>query len=338
MLGIAPIDPARGLVRLSRAVPVETPQELVREIQRTLSLLQWRDGGELWISGDQAEAAIEAPELAGLGIPAMQPPYSAEMQAIVDTISEEQRGAWTLGLAVAVGSSRPRINFLPRALRPRRASPSQLVTAGMACLMALLGMGFLGAQAYQRNRYVQRISQDIQQLDPEVKAVQREADAVIGDPVLGKVVGPDLGRAIPGSHHRTAVARAGGLLFRQHAIQQPGRVRADRGVERDIAAADPVGPDDEQGEGDEAPGDGVAAVVQQHDTGEVLMLGWMDDEALARTLTTGRATYWSRSRNELWKKGLTSGDMLKVDEVRINCEQNSLVYLVVPQGKDRALI
>ena len=47
----------------------------------------------------------------------------------------------------------------------------------------------------------------------------------------------------------------------------------------------------------------VAAVVQQHDTGEVLMLAWMDDEALRRTLTTGRATYWSRSRAEYWVKG-----------------------------------
>ena len=47
----------------------------------------------------------------------------------------------------------------------------------------------------------------------------------------------------------------------------------------------------------------VPAVAQQHDTGEVLMLGWMDDEALARTLATGRATYWSRSRQEYWTKG-----------------------------------
>ena len=51
----------------------------------------------------------------------------------------------------------------------------------------------------------------------------------------------------------------------------------------------------------------VAAVVQQHDTGEVLMLGWMDDEALHRTLTTGRGTYWSRSRQDYWVKGETSG-------------------------------
>ena len=50
----------------------------------------------------------------------------------------------------------------------------------------------------------------------------------------------------------------------------------------------------------------VPAIAQQHDTGEVLMLGWMDDEALARTLATGRATYWSRSRAEYWTKGDTS--------------------------------
>ncbi len=49
------------------------------------------------------------------------------------------------------------------------------------------------------------------------------------------------------------------------------------------------------------------AVVQQHDTGEVLMVGWMDDEALHRTLTTGRTTFWSRSRQEYWVKGETSG-------------------------------
>ena len=51
----------------------------------------------------------------------------------------------------------------------------------------------------------------------------------------------------------------------------------------------------------------VAAIAQQHDTGEVLMLGWMDDEALRRTLTTGRVWYWSRSRREYWRKGDTSG-------------------------------
>ncbi|UUZ58824.1 phosphoribosyl-AMP cyclohydrolase [Nocardioides sp. B-3] len=68
----------------------------------------------------------------------------------------------------------------------------------------------------------------------------------------------------------------------------------------------------------------VPAIAQQHDTGEVLMLGWMDDEALARTLSTGRATYWSRSRNEYWVKGDTSGHVQHVREVRLDCDGDTI--------------
>ena len=60
----------------------------------------------------------------------------------------------------------------------------------------------------------------------------------------------------------------------------------------------------------------VPAVVQQYDTGDVLMLAWMDDEALRRTLATGRATYWSRSRAEYWVKGETSGHVQHVKSSR----------------------
>jgi phosphoribosyl-AMP cyclohydrolase len=76
----------------------------------------------------------------------------------------------------------------------------------------------------------------------------------------------------------------------------------------------------------------VAAVVQQHDTGEVLMLGWMDDEALHRTLTTGRATYWSRSRNEYWVKGETSGNGQSVKEVRLDCDGDTVLLKVDQEG------
>ena len=69
----------------------------------------------------------------------------------------------------------------------------------------------------------------------------------------------------------------------------------------------------------------VAAVVQQHDTGEVLMVGWMDDEALHRTLTTGRATYWSRSRQEYWVKGETSGHTQHVKSVALDCDGDALL-------------
>lgn len=76
----------------------------------------------------------------------------------------------------------------------------------------------------------------------------------------------------------------------------------------------------------------VPAVVQQHDTGEVLMLGWMDDEALRRTLTTGRATYWSRSRQEYWRKGDTSGHVQHVRSVALDCDGDTLLVRVDQVG------
>jgi len=76
----------------------------------------------------------------------------------------------------------------------------------------------------------------------------------------------------------------------------------------------------------------VCAVVQQHDTGEVLMVGWMDDEALHRTLTTGRATYWSRSRQEYWRKGDTSGHTQHVRSVALDCDGDALLVRVHQVG------
>ena len=76
----------------------------------------------------------------------------------------------------------------------------------------------------------------------------------------------------------------------------------------------------------------VAAVVQQHDTGEVLMLGWMDDEAVHRTLTTGRVTFWSRSRQEYWRKGDTSGHAQYVKSVALDCDGDALLVRVDQVG------
>lgn len=76
----------------------------------------------------------------------------------------------------------------------------------------------------------------------------------------------------------------------------------------------------------------IAAIAQQHDTGEVLMLGWMDDEALRRTLTTGRATYYSRSRNEHWRKGDTSGHIQEVVSVALDCDGDALLVQVNQHG------
>jgi phosphoribosyl-AMP cyclohydrolase len=76
----------------------------------------------------------------------------------------------------------------------------------------------------------------------------------------------------------------------------------------------------------------VAAVVQQHGTGEVLMVGWMDDEALHRTLTSGRTTFWSRSRQEYWRKGDTSGHLQQVRQVRLDCDGDAVLVVVDQVG------
>lgn len=76
----------------------------------------------------------------------------------------------------------------------------------------------------------------------------------------------------------------------------------------------------------------VAAVIQDHDTRDVLMVGWMDDEALRRTLTSGRVTFWSRSRQEYWRKGDTSGHVQHVRAVSIDCDGDALLVDVDQVG------
>lgn len=76
----------------------------------------------------------------------------------------------------------------------------------------------------------------------------------------------------------------------------------------------------------------VPAIVQQHDTGEVLMLAWMDDEALHRTLTTREGTYWSRSRGEYWVKGATSGHTQRVVSVALDCDGDTILVRVDQTG------
>ncbi len=79
--------------------------------------------------------------------------------------------------------------------------------------------------------------------------------------------------------------------------------------------------------------DGLIAAIAQHaDTGEVLMLAWMNAEALHATLASGEAVYFSRARQALWKKGETSGQVQVVAEVRIDCDQDAVLLKVRPQG------
>ena len=77
----------------------------------------------------------------------------------------------------------------------------------------------------------------------------------------------------------------------------------------------------------------LPVVVQDSESGEVLILAYANEEALRETLRRKEAVFFSTSRNEIWHKGATSGDTLSLVEVRVNCEQNSLLYLVRPQGQ-----
>ena len=76
----------------------------------------------------------------------------------------------------------------------------------------------------------------------------------------------------------------------------------------------------------------VAAVIQQYDTHEVLMVGYMNDEALRRTLTTGRVTFWSRSRQEYWRKGDTSGHVQYVKSLALDCDGDAILVQVDQVG------
>ncbi len=76
----------------------------------------------------------------------------------------------------------------------------------------------------------------------------------------------------------------------------------------------------------------VPAIAQQHDTGEVLMMAWMNRESLAETLRTGRACYWSRSRAVFWRKGDTSGHIQQVRECRLDCDGDAILLLVEQTG------
>ena len=76
----------------------------------------------------------------------------------------------------------------------------------------------------------------------------------------------------------------------------------------------------------------ICAVVQQHDTGEVLMVAWMDAEAVRRTVDIGCTWFWSRSRGEYWCKGETSGNTQRVIEVRVDCDADALLVLVDQTG------
>jgi phosphoribosyl-AMP cyclohydrolase len=81
----------------------------------------------------------------------------------------------------------------------------------------------------------------------------------------------------------------------------------------------------------------VPAIAQEAETGDVLMMAWMNREALARTAATGEAVYWSRSRGRLWHKGESSGHVQKVHEIRLDCDADVVLLKVTQAGHDPSI-
>jgi Tfp pilus assembly protein PilN len=188
----------QGRVWLSRTVPGDTAETLVREVPATLAVLGWDDCEALWISGERAADLAGAPELADLGLPVSEPPWSPATRRVLDKLPEEGRGEAILAVAAARGTWRPALNLLPEELRPRTVTVGQLVTAAMVVVTAGLGLSVLAAQGYQQQRYATRLSEALRAIDPEVKAVERlSADLQSKKKLLGTIEAIEKGDVRP---------------------------------------------------------------------------------------------------------------------------------------------
>jgi Tfp pilus assembly protein PilN len=158
---------------LSRSIPATDEAALASEIAKSLMLLRWDEVGALWISGDRAESYLASADLTGLGVPLAPPPLSPRARAAVTALGESANGLTLLALGAASGSRHRLLNLLPPALRPRRLTWAQLVTASSLAAAVILGTGVLFAQGYQGQRHLNRLNAAIRALDPEVKSAER---------------------------------------------------------------------------------------------------------------------------------------------------------------------
>jgi len=166
-----------GHVRLSRSLPDLEPDELAHEVRRTLDLVGWRGCDAVWISGAEAHRFLSAPVLVALA-PASAPPYREPIGKWVAALPVEAQAAALPALAVAIGGRPPTLDLLPREMRSRAPSQSQWVLAGLAALVAILGVGLAVAHGYTQERYVRRITDEIRRIDSDAKAVERLASEV----------------------------------------------------------------------------------------------------------------------------------------------------------------
>lgn len=189
---------AQGRLQLSRTVPVEDGEGLAAEVGATLGLLGWNECEAIWISGDEAAELIASPALEALSASVTEPPWSARAQKLMRALPAEGFGSAVLTLAAALGSRRPTLNLLPDELRPRTVSVGQVVTVGNLLVVASLAVALFLSQSYREQRYADRLSAAIRNLDPQVKQVERlSADLAQKRRLLETVQAIDKGEVHP---------------------------------------------------------------------------------------------------------------------------------------------
>jgi Tfp pilus assembly protein PilN len=164
-----------GRVVLSRRVGALDDAGLADEIRRSLAVARWRTCDAVWVSGDGAEAESPGKALAWLGAQVTTPPYTARGRRLLADLPAERRGVTELAVAVAAGRRVRALDLIPAALKPRRITRAQAITAGTAAAALLLGLGALMAPGYRENRRLAAINAEIARLDPEVRGVEKVA-------------------------------------------------------------------------------------------------------------------------------------------------------------------
>ena len=156
---------------LSRSVP-GTEATLTDEVRRSMDAAHWKACDEIWVSGDAPPTGAQA-ALAALGIPVSEPPYTPRARRHLAALTDGPRGDMELALAVALGGRARPLELLPEALRPRRFTREQLVTAGMAAAVVLLGVAALLAPGFRESRRLSTLNAQVSRLDPDVRAVEK---------------------------------------------------------------------------------------------------------------------------------------------------------------------
>lgn len=159
-------------IRLSRGLPWTGEETLAGEIRKSLTLLRWSELAELWVSGDGSRALETSPELAALGRVA-PPPFRPAAARAIAALGDAESGLTLLALGVVLGPRWPALNLLPESLRPRQLTPGQLITTVNVTVTVLLGLSVVFTRGYQDQRYLERLSQEIRRLNPDVRVVER---------------------------------------------------------------------------------------------------------------------------------------------------------------------